>query len=242
MSEKAMFQVSTLQALSLGYTKKVITVGELLTHGSVGLGTFEDVNGEMIVLDGHCYQAGYDGSIAEADQSMGVPFAVVTECSAERSFSLDAIKNIDSLKTMLDLKIEEDFGLNSMHIVRIDGEFERVRARSESSFRSQHVELKEILSGRQKDFEFDGIRGTIVALYFPDYMDGINAAGWHFHFLSEDRTKGGHVFDLSIRSGTVSFGKVSRIEIQFPKEAAFDTYDMKKSSAADIKAIEQGKK
>lgn len=241
MSEKAMFQVSTLQALSLGYTKKVITVGELLTHGSAGLGTFEDVNGEMIVLDGHCYQAGFDGSIAEADQSTGVPFAVVAECTGDRIFSLESVENIDSLKRLLDLKIEEDFGLNSMHIVRVDGEFDKVRARSESPLRSQHVELREILPGRQKDFEFDSIRGTIVALYFPDYMDGINAAGWHFHFLSEDRTKGGHVFDLSIRSGTVSFDKISRIEIQFPREAAFDTYDMKKSSAADIKAIEQGK-
>ena len=44
-----MFQVSTLQALALGYSRAVITVGELMKHGDIGLGTFEDVNGEMIV-------------------------------------------------------------------------------------------------------------------------------------------------------------------------------------------------
>lgn len=51
------YQVSTLQALALGYSKSVITVGELLKHGNLGLGTFEDVDGEMIVLDGKCYRA-----------------------------------------------------------------------------------------------------------------------------------------------------------------------------------------
>ena len=38
-------------------------------------------------------------------------------------------------------------------------------------------------------------RVSLVGVYFPDYMDGINMPGWHLHFLSEDRAKGGHVFD-----------------------------------------------
>ncbi len=46
-----MFQVSTLQALMLGYSRAVIPVSELLRHGNIGLGTFTDVDGEMIVLD-----------------------------------------------------------------------------------------------------------------------------------------------------------------------------------------------
>ena len=46
------YQASTIGALSLGYTKAVTTVKELLSHGTVGLGTFEDVNGEMIIDDG----------------------------------------------------------------------------------------------------------------------------------------------------------------------------------------------
>jgi acetolactate decarboxylase len=49
-----MYQVSTLQALALGYTRREITVEELKKHGDIGLGTFEDVNGEMIFIDGIC--------------------------------------------------------------------------------------------------------------------------------------------------------------------------------------------
>ena len=72
------YQISTLQALALGYTRSVVTVKELLEHGDIGLGTFEDVNGEMIVIDGHCYRADENGDVTEADSEIGVPFSSVT--------------------------------------------------------------------------------------------------------------------------------------------------------------------
>ena len=235
------YQVSTLQALALGHTKSVVTVKELLDHGDIGLGTFEDVNGEMIVVDGVCYRATEDGTIWKADPDMGVPFAAVAKRGDDPGFEIENIADILKLKEVLTLKIEEVFGLNSMHIARIDGEFSKVYARSESAFRSQHVELKDILSETQRDFLFENITGTLVCVYYPDYMDGINAQGWHIHFLSQDHTKGGHVFDLEIVRGHISLTKINRIEIQLPNEPAFDTYSLKEASDSDIKKVEQGK-
>jgi acetolactate decarboxylase len=72
-------------------------------------------------------------------------------------------------------------------------------------------------------------------------MDGINAPGWHLHFLSEDRTKGGHVFDLKMIRGSVKLDKIQRIEIQLPREPAFDTYALKSANQDEIKQVEQGK-
>jgi acetolactate decarboxylase len=71
-------------------------------------------------------------------------------------------------------------------------------------------------------------------------MDGINAPGWHLHFISDDRTKGGHVFDLELREGTASLMKIDRIEIQLPRDPAFDTYSLKNADQNDIKEVEQG--
>jgi acetolactate decarboxylase len=241
MSEKKMYQVSTLQALALGYSRAVVTVGELLEHGDIGLGTFEDVNGEMIVVDGRCFRATEDGSVTEAPAEMGVPFAAVSRTTGARCLEVAGVDGVDALKTWLDLRVEEGFGLNSMHIVRIDGRFPLVRARSESAYRSQHISLKEILSTTQKDFHFEDVTGTLVCVYFPDYMDGINAPGWHFHFLSEDKTRGGHVFELVMEQGKVRLAKINRIEIQLPREAAFDTYSLKNASEDEIKQVEQGK-
>ncbi len=237
-----MYQVSTLQALALGYSKSVITVGELLQHGNIGLGTFEDVNGEMIVLDGHCYKANEHGDVTEAENSTGVPFSSVTLFVGGRKSELGENKNIEELKTVLTQKIEENFGLNSMHIVRIDGSFHKVSARSESGYKAHHVSLKDALSKTQKDFFFENINGTLVCVYYPDYMDGINAAGWHLHFISDDRRFGGHVFDIDMISGTAEECKINAIEIQLPREPGFDTYSLKQASQSEIKSVEQGKK
>ena len=240
MEEQTMYQVSTLQALALGYSRAVITVEELLRHGDTGLGTFAHVNGEMIVVDGRCCRADETGAVTEVPPEEGVPFAAVSRLRSARVFPLEKTASIEALKTALDLKIEEDFGLNSMHIVRIDGFFEEVHARSESAYQSQHITLKDVLSQTQRDFSFSQIEGTLVCVYFPDYMDGINAPGWDFHFLSKDRTRGGHVFALSMTEGTARLDKISRIEIQLPREPAFDTYALKEASGDEIKEVEQG--
>ncbi len=117
MEQNTLYQVSTLQALSMGYTRPVVTVGELLEHGNTGLGTFEGVNGEMVLIDGHCYRADEEGKVVEMPSKTGVPFASVTFLQDERRTVLPESGTIDALKQMLDIIIEEWFGLNSMHMV-----------------------------------------------------------------------------------------------------------------------------
>ena len=236
----SIFQISTLQALALGYSRAVVTVKELLTHGTIGLGTFENVNGEMIVVDGECYRAEEDGTVRKADPDMGVPFAAVAAEEDAKEFRIENVRSIEKLKELLTVYIDDEFSLNSMHVARIDGEFSTVNARSEAPYRSHHVELKDILAKTQRDFMFENITGTLVCVYYPDFMDGINASGWHIHFLSQDRTKGGHVFDLNLIKGTVQMLRITRLEIQLPSEPAFDTYALKEASGNDIRKVEQG--
>ena len=240
MREAKMYQVATLQSLALGYSRGVITAEELLTHGDIGLGTYEDVNGEMILLEGHCFRAREDGSVVEVPPETGVPFCAVSFLQGARQFDIGPLNSVAQLKQLLDVKIEEDFGLNSMHMVRIDGTFPKIDARSESAYRSHHVELNDMLAKTQKSFVFENVEGSLVCVYFPDYMDGINAPGWHFHFVSEDRTRGGHVFELVLEQGKVQLDKIHSIEIRLPDEPAFDTYALKEASGDDIKKVEQG--
>lgn len=241
MAENAMYQVSTLQALAMGYTRSVINAGELLAHGNTGLGTFEGVGGEMIVLGGKCYRADENGIVSEVPDLTGVPFASVTFLQNERREQLPEM-DLGSLKDCLNNLIEERFGLNSMHMVRIDGEFEEVQARSESEYHSHHVSLKNILSQTQRSFTFRNIPGSLVCVYYPDYMDGINAPGWHLHFLSMDRTRGGHVFDLRMKYGEACIDKIPRLTIELPTDPAFDTYSLKEASQDEIKQVEQGER
>ena len=235
------YQVSTLQALALGFSKSVITVGELLQNGDTGLGTFEDVDGEMIVLDGKCYRAKNNGDIVMAEAGRGVPFAAVCNFQSNRIEEFGKMDTIENLKEWLTLRIEEDFGLNSMYAVRIDGEFSKVDARSESGTVAHHLTLKDALSVTQKSFIFENVKGSLVCVYYPDYMDGINAAGWHLHFISEYKKHGGHVFDVSINQGKAAFCRITSLEIRIPDSPAFDTYALKGASKDEIKSVEQGK-
>lgn len=232
------YQVSTLQALALGYTRAVINVEDLLKEGDTGLGTFEDVNGEMIVMEGRCFRADQNGDVTVVSPDTGVPFAAVAKLYGEQQFQLGNMPDITSVRNELTRKIEERFGLNSMHVVRIDGLFEKVDARSEAPYRSHHITLKEVLGKNQKAFMFENIRGSLVGVYFPDYMDGINMPGWHLHFISEDRSKGGHVFDVSVLEGVAKVDKISNIYINLPQEAAFDTYSLKQDLQDEIKSVE----
>ena len=94
MKSNKIYQASTLQALALGYTRPVITVRELLEHGDTGLGTFENVDGEMIVVDGVCYQAKQDGSIVLTNEEAGVPFAVSGFIKDGRRFAIEELPDI----------------------------------------------------------------------------------------------------------------------------------------------------
>ncbi|MCR5726435.1 MAG: acetolactate decarboxylase [Lachnospiraceae bacterium] len=241
MNNGKYYQVSTLQALALGFSKSVTTVGELLTHGDMGLGTFEDVDGEMIVLDGKCYRAKDNGDVVPAENERGVPFASVCYFQSQRREKLEKMNNIGQLKEWLTLSIEKDFGLNSMYAVRIDGEYSKIHARSESGTKAHHVTLKDALSITQKSFVFENLKGSLVCVYFPKYLDGINAAGWHLHFLSEDKKLGGHVFDLNLTQGNADFCRITSVEVRIPDTPAFDTYALESASHEEIKSVEQGK-
>jgi hypothetical protein len=50
-------------------------------HGDFGLGTFDRLDGEMVVLDGVVYQVAADGSVHVANDSARTPFAGVPHCS-----------------------------------------------------------------------------------------------------------------------------------------------------------------
>src|SRR6187401_2210618 len=68
-----------MSALLDGVYDGDLTVRELLEHGDFGLGTFNALDGEMLILDGVCYRMRVDGTVTPAAGADLSPFAVVTE-------------------------------------------------------------------------------------------------------------------------------------------------------------------
>ena len=55
VAERTAFQVGTLDALIDGRYDGDTTMGELLAHGDLGLGTVQHLGGELIVIDGEAF-------------------------------------------------------------------------------------------------------------------------------------------------------------------------------------------
>lgn len=84
------------------------------------------------------------------------------------------------------------------------------------------------------------IEGTIVALYCPDYMDELNTPGWHFHFVSKDRTTGGHVLELQADALSVTLDKTTGFNMVLPEDEHFNSAYRTEDQEGAVQEIEPG--
>jgi acetolactate decarboxylase len=192
-----LFQASTIGALLEGSYEGDVTFAELSEQGDLGLGTVNHLDGEMIALDGRFYRADVEGRIEELPGSERTPFAVVVPFAPEVNFELEGSIAHEALLAEIDRRLPPG---TATCAVRIDGLFELVQARSVPRQEPPYRPLTEVVND-QRVFEFSNVDGTMLGFRFPDYVEGIEVSGWHLHFISEDRSRGGHV--LGSRSSTL---------------------------------------
>jgi acetolactate decarboxylase len=186
-----LFQASTIGALLDGAFDGDLSFAELARHGDLGLGTLNGLDGEMIALDGEFFRADVDGAIHPIAPGAKTPFAVVTRFEAEIDEQIEGQLSHQELLARLDRLAPA--GASSCAI-RIDGHFDLVRARSVPRQRPPYRPLTEVVA-EQHVFELTDVVGTMLGFRFPAYAEGIEVAGYHLHFISDDRSRGGHVLD-----------------------------------------------
>ena len=234
---ETIYQVSLLQGLTLGDYYGSVSVKDLKEKGDTGIGTFEGVNGEHIMVDGNVYRATSDGSVEEAPDDETIPFSNVTFFDADETEDISGISSIADVKKLLDEKVEK-LGKNQFYMVRIDGKFKKMHARSELKQELPYKPLAEALATDQREFSWDDIEGTVVALYCPQYMEDLNAVGWHLHFISEDKKLGGHVLDLEVDTAKLKIDATQGFNMQLPDTEMFPTLDLTIDQSDDIKKVE----
>jgi acetolactate decarboxylase len=184
-----LFQASTIGALLEGAYDGDLSFAELAEHGDLGLGTLNGLDGEMIALDGRFYRADVEGRVGEVPAEELTPFAVVTRFEPDVDAEIAGPVDHEALLARLDELVPA--GAASAAI-RIDGRFELVRARSVPRQVPPYRPLTEVVA-EQHVFELRDVAGTMLGFRFPDYAEGIEVSGYHLHFISEDRSRGGHV-------------------------------------------------
>lgn len=233
-------QVALLQSLAQGYFGGTVTVQQLRAAGDIGIGTFKGLNGEMIVLDGNVYQALGSGEVVIADDKETVPFANVTFFDNDITLPLTDIADKAALEERLNRVVKEK-GENSFYVIKLHTTFPEILFRSEYGSEEPYPTLVGALKEKQTEFTHKDITGTMVGLYCPGYMGGLNTPGWHFHFLSDDKKHGGHVLELSFQSGDVQMDKTDAFAMMLPDDNHFQSLNLAKDMKEDIRQAEQDK-
>jgi acetolactate decarboxylase len=230
-----LFQASTIGALLDGAYEGDVSIAQLAEHGDLGLGTLNGLDGEMIALDGRFYRAAVDGSINEVEPTAQTPFAVVVWFEPEIEFKLDGPLDHDGFISALDRAVPAEA---SSCAVRVDGEFELVRARSVPRQRPPYRPLGEVVAD-QHVFGFRGVNGTVVGFRFPEYAEGLEVSGYHLHFISDDRSRGGHVLECHPTRGRARIDPSTDLHVELPPGIDLSSGEIAESTREALRHAER---
>ncbi|MHC9533392.1 acetolactate decarboxylase [Dellaglioa sp. BT-FLS60] len=211
--KNTVYQHGTLAALIEGLYEGTLPVKTLLKHGNYGIGTVGDLDGEMIVIDGKAFQITSEGQINQLTDDVLVPFATVHFNQPEVAIQFENVAGNVLEEQLLELYPYQ----NLFFSIVIKGTFSKMHTRSVAKQSKPYPELTTV-TDKQAEFSEEKINGTIVGYFTPSLFQGIGAAGFHLHFLSDKKEMGGHILDYHLENGTVELQPFSSIEQHLPIE------------------------
>lgn len=212
-----LFQVATIGSLAQGVYDGDYRYADVMTHGDFGVGTFKDLNGEMVAVDGHFYQIEASGKLIKVSPQQVAPFAAVVHFHPSKQRN---IANLNNYKTLADTIIRFIPNKNIPYAISIKGKFDALKLRS---LRKQNKPYPNLVtaSKQQAIFNLHNVRGDIVGFWFPKYWAGIAVPGFHLHFVSKNRQIGGHVLGIHLARGTLAIQPIHQVEVYLPNTKTF---------------------
>jgi acetolactate decarboxylase len=228
-------QISTIDALMTGVYDGETTLSDLKGKGDFGVGTFNALNGEMILLDGEFYRVTATGAVEVPGPDTKTPFAAVTFFEPDRKASLERGLDLREVTAKIDRMLPTP---NIFYAVKITGNFQMVRTRSVPSQQKPYMPLTEVVK-TQPVFELKKVQGTIVGFRCPPYAKGINVPGYHLHFLTSDRKAGGHVLDFRIEQALLEIDDTGEFMLILPTDKAFYGADLTPDREKELGKVEK---
>lgn len=228
------FQTSLITSLAQGVYDDEMTLAELLGHGSFGIGTFNGLDGEMIVLGGTCYRLRSDGSVSVPDLAERTPYAVVTNFVPQIRREMTGPLTREEFSAVVDGFVPSS---NYMYALRVTGRFAWASARTVERQERPYRPMVQATDGEEvvihRDFE-----GTVAGFRTPLYESGISVAGCHAHVINGARTWGGHLVDFVLESGTVELCLGTDFRLRLPLTEEFGAADLSEDMSEEIRQVE----
>jgi acetolactate decarboxylase len=232
---ETLYQVSTINALMLGVYDGVQPVSELKKHGDFGIGTFDGLDGEMIVLDGTVYQAKADGRMYLVMDNTTTPFATVTIFDQDFSLTTGQPMNFSVFSKDMSARLPSQ---NMIYAVRVHDTFPWMKVRAIPAQQKPYPTLTEAAKN-QSVYTYTNTTGTLVGVYMPLFFDGLNVPGYHLHYLSDDHQTGGHILDFVVPANTiVEYDITPKFEMLLPTSGAFTGVNLSQDLSKELARVE----
>jgi acetolactate decarboxylase len=127
---------------------------------------------------------------------------------------------------------------NLFFAVKIEGRFKEVKVRSVPRQTPPYQPLVQVVK-KQAVFPLKEVEGTLVGFYCPAYLKTVGVPGWHFHFLTKDRTRGGHVQDLALENLTAQIDILPGFSLLLPQNQEFYQADLTKDRLHEAEKVEK---
>ncbi len=235
MKNSSLYLCAPVNALVEGIFEEKVPFSEVKEHGDFGLGTFDGLDGEMVMLDGSIYQIDGQGRVKVIDDETALtPFVCVTFFRPLSVENLNTVMGYHDFEKWLQMLMPSP---NIFYAFRIEGLFKRVKVRSVSKQDSLRPLVE--IAAEQSIFNFENVQGTVAGFYTPSFMASLNVPGLHLHFLSADRAGGGHLLECEPEQVEVAVQLINRLEMSMPLTLDYLTWDFKRDTKKDLDKVER---
>lgn len=228
------FQTSLISALAQGVYEDEMTLAELLGHGSFGIGTFNGLDGEMVILGGTCYRLRSDGSVSVPELTERTPYAVVTNFVPTIRREITSPVTRAEFSEIIDGLVPSS---NYMYALRITGRFAWASARTVERQERPYRPMVEATEGEEV-VRIENVDGVVAGFRTPLYESGISVAGCHAHIINDERTWGGHLVDFVLTSGVAELCLGTDLQLRLPLSEAFGDADLTEDMSSEIRRVE----
>jgi acetolactate decarboxylase len=229
-------QISTIDALLASVYDGQMNCHDLLKYGTFGIGTFDRLDGEMIILDGVIFKVKSTGEVVRPASDETTPFATLLFFEPDLIQSVDSPLTFQSLEQWID-RVAPD--KNLFCAIKLTGTFSYLKTRSVPPQKRPYPPLSEV-ARQQPEFEYRNLAGTLVGFRCPAFVKGINVPDYHLHFISDDQTCGGHVLELQLESGRLELDRCNRFTLILPEGSdAFNQADLSKDRTTELQRVER---
>ena len=229
-----LYMSSPINALLEGFYRDDVTIATLREKGDFGIGTFNNLDGELIALGGRFFQLDLDGNARPVDGGMKTPFSTVCHFSPVLSEEITAPLTWEEFGARLKTLLPSD---NMFYAIHMEGKFKAVQTRSVP--RTENYRPLSEATDHQKLRQFADVAGHLVGFYTPSFVPSVNVPGYHFHFIDKDFSAGGHLLNCAPERLSIRLQVFFSMELTLPKTLDYLTASFTRDAKKDLDKAER---